>query len=250
MPWSVLSAAIAAGGTYLASDNAKGAGKPSQAADAATWENLSQSTQLFDYFKSNFMPLEKDLTARGTELTAKSRTYGSPEEQDRAAGEAHADTTQAFSRAREGVRRSLESFGVNPNSGRFANAELTSALEEAKADSFAQNNARKGVRDLGFNKELATVGAAQNIAAMGRGLPATAQTGLASTAAAGTAASNSQFMQTQIQNQQNQQAVAPLVNAAQKGVTKWWGTPSQPQNDGTATQFPENNPNNFNYGVE
>lgn len=201
----------------------------SRASAGATAQEMAQSKELFDFYQANFQPLEKDLAAAGGDWLAKAKTYGSPEEVERAAGVAHGDVTQAFSRARDATTRTMASYGVNPASGQFGNMTLRSNLDEAKADVLAQETARQTARDTGFNKAVAATGVAQNISSVGRGLPATAITGTAAAANTSAATANSQFLQGQVLANQERQGMAPLVSAVAKGVTKWWDTPTQPE---------------------
>lgn len=198
----------------------------SAASAAATTEQTSEAKNMFAHYQQNFQPLEANLTGAAGDWLAKAGTYGTPEEQEKAAGVAHGDVTQAYGRARDATRRSIASYGINPNSGRFSNMELSSNLDQAKADVLAQNTARQTVKDTGFQKSVAATGVAQNIAAIGRGIPASASTALGSAATTDNAQAKMQFDNAQTLANQQRQGMAPIVNAVSNGVTKWWQTPS------------------------
>jgi len=244
MPWSaVVGALVGAVATSALTDDDPGGAKE-QSAELSVIQGQAirdqgvMARELHDYYKSTFQPLEKSLVGTGTDFLGKVGTFGTPAEQELRAGEAHADVTQAFARSREATRRSLAGFGINPASGRFANAELTSNLAEAKSSAWAQNLARKGVRDEAFNKDIAVTGVAQNIAGLGRNLPATAQTGLGSVASTSGAAAAREALIGLARREEQRQGMAPIVSAVGKGIQKWWDTPS--------TNYPEYDTTNLN----
>lgn len=187
------------------------------------------SKDMWDYYKSNFQPLDTSLVGQANTWLSKVGTYGSPAEQEKAAGVAHADNTQAFSRARDANTRAIASYGINPASGRFANANLKSNLEEAKSDVLAQNTARQGVKDVGFNKDVAATQIASGIDATGRGIPAAAISGLGSAAGTANTAASTSFQQAQTLAAQQRAGLAPLATAAASGVKKWFNTPTDDQ---------------------
>lgn len=220
MPEALIGPAVGAGlnalfGDNGASDANAAAAQASQLSGQAALKMANLNEDQYNYWKTNFAPALAD-------LAQKSKDFGSQEEQDRAGGEAHADVASNFATQRGNLTRNLQSYGINPGSGAFADANLKMGLEEAKADALAQNQARKGVRDLAFGKQL-------DVQAIGKGMPASATAGLASAAANGTAASNSSFLQGQVLGQQARAGYAPIVSAVQQGVKKWFDTPSGPE---------------------
>jgi hypothetical protein len=192
----------------------------------AALETSKIGREQWEYYKTNFQPLEKDLVKKAGDYLG--RTFGSAEEQEEAAGEAHADVMQATGRATEARERSLAGFGINPASGRFASESLKSSLDTARTDALAQNLARRGVRDEALGKEIAMTNAALNIQGVGKGLPAAAATTLASAGAQAGAAANSAFLRSNILAQQGREGMAPVVSAVSKGIQKWWDAPASP----------------------
>lgn len=123
------------------------------------------------------------------------------------------DVQQAYGRGRAISLRQAGKFGINPNSGAFTTMAGRSTLDESKADAFARNNARATANTTNFNTGLGLYGQRANLAGtklglneatynrrmsipetvlnrrlavanMGRGLPATAMSGLSSAAGA------------------------------------------------------------------
>lgn len=234
MPWGYAAAAVGSQvvGAALTDDDPGGrnsaSARSSDAAADATRAQTEMSKDQYAFYKANFQPLEARLAGAGADWLTKAGTFGTPEEQEAAAGRAHADATQAIGLARDSSRRSMASYGINPASGRFGNADLQISLAGAKADALAQNTARQTVKDTGFQKSIAATGVAQNIAGLGRGLPASAQTGIAAAATQDQQQANSNFLQGQILSQQQREGAAPLVNAASKGINKWWENTNSP----------------------
>ncbi|MEW5709850.1 MAG: hypothetical protein AB1830_13245 [Pseudomonadota bacterium] len=180
-------------------------------ATAVQERQVALAEEQWDYYKTNFQPLEQG-------LIAEVKTAGSAEEQERAAGEAHADVMQAHDRSQGIFRRTAARYGIRPGDAGFASALGSMELARARDDALAQNQARKGVREAAFGKRLDVVG-------LGRNLPAQASMGLAAAATnargmANTALSNYQFAQ-----QQALTGVAPIVSAVQKGLTDWFNRP-------------------------
>jgi len=109
--------------------------------------------------KTVFQPLEDEFIA-----TAKS--YGSQENQDRAAAEASADMQKAADTQRGVNQRSMASMGISPNSGRFAGVSRADTTNAALATAGASNAARTQVRDKGLALKADAIN-------MGRNLPST-----------------------------------------------------------------------------
>lgn len=109
--------------------------------------------------------------------------YDSPERMRQAAGQAAADVNQQFSNARAQGLRALTRYGINPNSGAFAetNAQLTG--QQALAAAGAQNQARQGIQD----RAIALRGGAANF---GRGLGTQAASGFSTSLAGNQGAGN------------------------------------------------------------
>lgn len=220
MPGAAIGAVGAVvGGAIAGRATKKAANTAASAQDRATAvqeRQVALAEEQWDYYKTHFQPLEQG-------LIAEVKTAGSPEEQERAAGEAHADVMQAHDRSQGIFRRTAARYGVRPGDAGFTAALGSMELARARDDALAQNLARRGVRDAAFAKRLDVVG-------LGRNIPAQASQGLASAALnarglASTAAENARFAQ-----QQALAGVAPIVSAVQKGVTDFMSSlkPQQP----------------------
>jgi hypothetical protein len=98
------------------------------------------------------------------ELIAKARAWNDPAEQERMAGQAGADVSQAFSNANEALQRGLSRRGINPGSAASIAAMRSAANEEALGMAGAINATREAARQMGWTR----LGEA---AALGRGLP-------------------------------------------------------------------------------
>lgn len=211
-----MAAAVGAivGGVIAGKATKKAANTAAAAQDRATAvqeRQVALAEEQWDYYKTHFQPLEQG-------LIAEVKTAGSAEEQERAAGEAHADVMQAHDRGQGIFRRTAARYGIRPGDAGFTSALGSMELARARDDALAQNLARKGVRDLAFGKRI-------DVAGLGRNLPSQAATGLANAAInarglASTAAQNYQFAQ-----QQALTGVAPIVSAVQKGLTDWLNRP-------------------------
>ena len=217
MLWgAVAGAAVSVIGNKILNDDSGGSQQQiATEADAASAEATRKQTEIaektFAHYEKTFKPLEEQL---GTEAL----TYGTPEEQERAAAEAHGDVTQAYGRARDAQRRSMASYGINPASGRFADVDLKMNLDEARAGAGAQNLARRGVRDLAFAKKM-------DVAGLGRGLPSTSASAFGAAASTNAARSGTNFLQGQFLQDQARAGMAPFISIAQQGVRKWFDAP-------------------------
>lgn len=200
-------------GSILSDDGGAGAAaaRASDASGAAALQMSGIASDQWNYFKENFQPLE-------TGMITEAKAAGSPAEQEQAAGEAHADVTQAFSRDRGTFNRTMAAYGINPASGRFADANLKLNLGEAKADAWAQNQARKGIRDLAFGKKLDVMG-------LGRNIPATSSATLGAAAATGSEMARTGVLRGAYAQKQNDRLIGPIQSAAQKGIQAWFDTP-------------------------
>lgn len=232
MPWGAVAGAVvgAVANAALAPDGSGGGGGQADAAAAsAALKQAEISEKQWKYYEDNFQPYEKNaLLPAGYDLLEAAKGFGSQAEQDKAAGEASAAIALAQGKAKASLERNMASYGINPASGRFQDANLKMALSGATADAGAQSLARKGVRDLAFSKKLDSISAGLNIDAVGRGLPATALSGLSSAAATNASIGNNQFQRDQYLQSQARAGLAPIGSAISKGVTKWFETPSSP----------------------
>jgi hypothetical protein len=218
MPWGAVAGAVAgaAATSVFAGDAGSGASASATELDAASAEYTRQQAQiaqeLHDYWRTTFQPFE-------TALVEEAKGYGSVEEQEREAGRASTTAALTIGKARDSFARSMASYGIDPTSRRFQDADLKIALEGAKLDAGSQNLARKGVQDTAFAKKF-------DIAALGKGLPASASAGLGSAATTSAYLGANQHARSQYEANLARQGVAPFVSLAQKGVSRWFNTPA------------------------
>lgn len=147
--------------------------------------NEARASDQWREHTDTWRPIEREYARRIQE-------FDTPERRERNASEAAADVTRAFDANKANQRRTAMSYGIDPNSGRFAEMDRVNDVERAKATSGASNSARR-------NTELQGIAMMQGGAQFGRGLPSTgiaadqlalagatqgANTGIASTQAA------------------------------------------------------------------
>jgi hypothetical protein len=186
-------------------------------ADAANAAQTKINNEQYDFYKTNYQPLETSLISDVTGA-------GGPADQERAAGQAHGDTTAAYDSARQGMLQGFAAYGLNPNSGRFGDLEKSLTLNRAATDAQSQNSARIAARELGFAKKSA-------VAQMGRGIPSNASAGLAASSLNNLRSANTGANLIATQNT----GLMPITNAVTGGVNaafnagkNWFNTPSQP----------------------
>jgi len=185
MAWAVVAGAAVAtvGGALLADDN--GAEAANNAAADANALQAQISRDQWNRYKEIYEPLER-------QMVDEAQDYASPENYAKAAGEASATVSQQFSKARDRLTRTP---GLDPSSGAYQSSLVGLDLAQAANDATQQNLARKNVTDTAYVRK-------QSALALGKGLDATAASGLASSA-------SSNLSLAQAGNQQaNQQAAA------------------------------------------
>lgn len=96
-------------------------------------------------------------------LIAEAKTWDSPERQEAEAARARADTQLALAQGEGQMRRDAMRMGVNPASGRFAEARRRAGTDAALAVAGADNLARRRVQQEGEAKRAGIVN-------LGRGL--------------------------------------------------------------------------------
>ena len=202
---TIISAVSGDHGASSANDASRDASRAS--ADASAQQAKIAQDQ-WNQYKTTFQPLE-------TDLAAKAKTYGTPAEQEAAAGRANADVTSSFDQARKQAMLGLSgSRGLNPNDPAYDAKIASTNLSEAATKAGAETQARIQARDLGFAKELDAIG-------IGKGIPASSANSL------GTVAGNSNvFNQAQRQNYNQAQGIYGIANLAQKGFNAWAGRSS------------------------
>jgi hypothetical protein len=91
-------------------------------------------------------------------------TAASPEEQELAAGQAHADVTNAFNNERTNFQQQALAAGARPDSGAYLADMDNLNLGQAASDAQAQNQARLQQRLLGFQEQSTVAGLGNNLA--------------------------------------------------------------------------------------
>lgn len=119
-----------------------------------------------------------------------SASYGSQENQERAAQRAGADAAAARGIARRDLADNLASMGVNPSDMRYANMMRDMDLQAAGQQAAAMTGARDRTRDMGFARRQDALG-------MGMGVPSQASSAFNS-------AGNSAYMSGNLRNQSAQ----------------------------------------------
>ena len=162
MAWAVVAGAAVAtvGGALLADDN--GAEAANNAAADANALRAQISRDQWNRYKEIYEPLER-------QMVDEAQDYASPENYAKAAGEASATVSQQFSKARDRLTRTP---GLDPSSGAYQSSLVGLDLAQAANDATQQNLARKNVTDTAYTRK-------QSALALGKGLDATAASGLA-----------------------------------------------------------------------
>lgn len=190
-----------------------------QTSNAAAEKASQIAGDQWDYYKSNYQPLESNLIGQA-------QAAGSPEEFARARGAANADVTGAFNTARNQTKSRMESYGINPGSPAYqsglASADLAEGATKAGALTAADNN----TRNLAYSKALDVVG-------IGRNIPAQSAASASNASNAATGASKNQFAQ----NQTNMANTGYGLNTLSNSASKWFGTPGSSANYGANGQI-------------
>ncbi len=207
MPWGAVAGAVAgaAVGSVLADDY--GAERANDAAADASRLQAQIAREQWDRYKTMYEPLEQ-------RFVNESQNYDSPENFQRAAGEASATVASQFAKARSQLERTP---GMDPSSGAYQAGMVNLGLGQAAADATQQNAARQMVRDKARAYETDAL-------SLGKGLPAGAMTGLSS-------ASSNSLAQAQFglgQANREATAIGGLVNAGFNA----WNKPFTPNANG------------------
>lgn len=181
-----------------------------QAADATALQAQIAKDQ-WNRYKQTYAPLEN-------KMVADAQNYDTPEKYNKAASEASADVGLQFAKARDRLTRTP---GLDPSSAGYASSMVGLNLAQAATDATAQNKARI---DLGQRAYARRVDALS----LGKGLPASATTGLASAASASNGiAANQLRLAGMYQDQANQvgSTVGRVVDrvVSSPTVSNWLG---------------------------
>lgn len=193
-------------GSLLADDNGAEAAN-NAAADADTLQAQIARDQ-WNRYKEIYEPLERG-------LVNEAQNYDTPENYQRAAGEASATVSQQFGKARDRLNRNP---GLDQSSAGYAANMMGLELAQAANDATQQNAARQRVRDTAYARKTDAL-------SLGKGLPADASSMLS------TSANNSLAMANAAQANANAQAGAAgrLVDRVfNSGISSnWLGSGSQ-----------------------
>lgn len=194
--------------TGVAADSAsrRAANAQKGASDAAALQAQIAAEQ-WDKYIELYEPLER-------EYVQDAQNYDTPEQFQRAAGEASATVASQFAKARDRLGRTP---GLDPSSGAYQANMVGLELGQAAADATAQNAARQTVRDTAYQRQT-------NALNLGKGLPGTAQNGLSNSASTMSNIAANQYGLAQTQAQNAGQFTSQLFNAAKQNG--WLGTPA------------------------
>lgn len=146
-----------------AADQAPMIQRASDRADQVALKQLSlmdQQLQLgqdyADYNKTTFRPAEE-------KLVSDAMTFNTDAERERLAGQAGADTAQAFGAARSQLVRDAGRSGIDPNDGAFKSGLTRMAGDEALQSAFLKNKTRQDSRTLGRAMLMDAVSLGRNL---------------------------------------------------------------------------------------
>ena len=126
------------------------------AATQSQEQNAEYAKGYHDRMTSTFYPIEDTLAAEAS-------TAGGAADQEKQAGLARGDVIQANQNGLGQMTRTAESYGINPNSGRFMSNLSDQTIANAAIEAGAMNHARDAAKQLGWSKKA-------DVASMGRGL--------------------------------------------------------------------------------
>lgn len=152
-------------GGVAANSASKRAASASQGASEAAATSAAISQDQWENYKKTYQPLEE-------QYVKDAQNYDNPENQAEAAGLASATVASQFGKARGTLSRTP---GLDPSSGAYAAGLTGLETQEAAANAVAQNAARQGVQDRAQAMKTDAL-------SLGKGLAATAASGLAQSA--------------------------------------------------------------------
>lgn len=171
------------GGSLLADDNG------AEAANGAAADSNRMQSEIardqWERYKTVYAPLEEG-------MVKDAQNYDNAENYAKAAGDASATVSQQYAKARDRMTRTP---GLDPSSGAYQAGVVGLDLAQAATDATQQNAARQKVKDTAYARKTDAL-------SLGKGLPASASSMLA------TSANNSLSMANAGQAQANAQAGA------------------------------------------
>lgn len=147
-------------------------------------ENQAIAQDQTNYNNTTFRPLEKS-------IVEDANSYDTNAKQEELARKGMADVATAYDAQRKAALSTLASYGINPNSNRFAAINAQLAQGEAADSAGAATNARSNAEQLGYARKM-------DAASLGRGLASNASTsyGVALNAGNSSVANNSTALAT------------------------------------------------------
>lgn len=136
------------------------------ASDAAA-QQAQIATEQWDRYNEIYDPIERS-------FVNDAQNYDSPENFQRAAGDASATVSSQFGKARDRLTRTP---GLDPTSASYQASMVGLDLAQAATDATQQNAARQKVKDVAYARKTDAL-------SLGKGLPAQAMTGLNSATSA------------------------------------------------------------------
>jgi hypothetical protein len=147
-------------------------------ADTATgWANdyRNKQTNLYD-------PLERNIIGQAND-------YNTPGNIERQSALAEGDVNTEFDNNRQAQQRQMQSYGINPNSGRYEGTQQAAGVQQSAAAAAAGTRARDAAVQLGWQKQLDAASMGKNNVANATALNSAAQ----GESAAGLTAQNTQL---------------------------------------------------------
>lgn len=187
-------------GSMLADDNGASAANGAAADSSRLQAEIARDQ--WNQYKEIYQPLEK-------QYVGEAQNYDSDENYARAAGNAQASVSGQFSKAREQLTRTP---GLDPSSAAYQAGMTRLGLQEAASGATAQNLARKNLMDTAYARKTDAL-------SLGKGLAATASTGLAQAANTSMGLANLGYSQAS----QQAGALGSVISRTGTAVGGWLG---------------------------
>lgn len=144
------------------------------------WEYWKQyelpiQQQLSEDYLNTYLPMQKQVAQSymDYQLPLENQILGEAMEgvkprYDTVVGQATADVAQGFGKAREESERALGRYGIDPNSGKFADAQRLQDLAQSAMTAGARTNAREGetrrIEDTNWGRKVQAAGLKRGLA--------------------------------------------------------------------------------------
>lgn len=172
---SLIALGSAAAGAIAAKKQGDAASKSADAQTRLAEEQAALAREQWDYYKTNYQPLEK-------QLIGDAANYDTAERRDNAANSAMADQQREFDAGKTALSNRFASMGLDPSQGRFQSGlrdmEVSAAANKAGAGTIA----RRSVEQEGYNRRLSVAGLGRNIPMNVSNAMSAAQNGLSNSA--------------------------------------------------------------------